>query len=143
MGFAIPSYDILRAIPSLIKSGTFQHPWLGLSGSKLSPNLTDLFGLPRNYKGVLVYNVVKDGPAAKAGLRDLVIQVDMYGHQRKIDKDILIGVDHTPVSRIDDVISYLDLNKKVGDDIKLTVNRNGQILNLTANLTPRPAVSYK
>ena len=65
----------------------------------------------------------------------------MYGHQRIIDKDILIGVDNITVSRIDDVISYLDLDKKVGDDLKLTVNRNGQILNLTANLTPRPAVS--
>jgi S1-C subfamily serine protease len=141
VGFAIPSYDILRAIPSLIKNGTYQHPWLGISGSKLSPDLTDLFGLPRNYKGVLIDNVVKDGPAAKAGLRGLVIQVDMYGHQRIIEKDILIGVDKIPVSRIDDVISYLDLNKKVGDDLKLTVNRNGQILNLTATLTPRPAVS--
>jgi S1-C subfamily serine protease len=141
VGFAIPSYDILRVIPSLIKNGTYQHPWLGISESKLSPDLTDLFGLPRNYKGVLIDNVIKDGPAAKAGLRGLVIQVDMYGHQRIIDKDILIGVDNITVSRIDDVISYLDLDKKVGDDLKLTVNRNGQILNLTANLTPRPAVS--
>ena len=52
VGFAIPSYDILRVIPSLIKNGTYEHPWLGISGSKLSPELTDLFGLPRNYKGV-------------------------------------------------------------------------------------------
>jgi S1-C subfamily serine protease len=126
VGFAIPSYDILSVLPSLIKNGTHEHPWLGIIESKLSPDETDLFGLPRNYKGVLIDNVIKDGPAAKAGL---------------IDKDILIGVDNITVSRIDDVISYLDLNKKVGDDLKLTVNRNGQILNLTANLTPRPAVS--
>jgi S1-C subfamily serine protease len=126
VGFAIPSYDILSVLPSLIKNGTHEHPWLGIIESKLSPDLTDLFGLPRNYKGVLIDNVIKDGPAAKAGL---------------IDKDILIGVDNITVSRIDDVISYLDLDKKVGDDLKLTVNRNGQILNLTANLTPRPAVS--
>ena len=65
----------------------------------------------------------------------------MDGRQRIIDKDILIGVDNTPVSRIDDVVSYLDLNKKVGDELKLTVNRNGQILNLTAILTPRPTIS--
>jgi S1-C subfamily serine protease len=126
VGFAIPSYDILSVLPSLIKNGTHEHPWLGIIESKLSPDLTDLFGLPRNYKGVLIDNVIKDGPAAKAGL---------------IDKDILIGVDNITVSRIDDVISYLDLDKKVGDDLKLTVNRNGQILNLTANLIPRPAVS--
>jgi S1-C subfamily serine protease len=141
VGFAIPSYDILRVIPSLIKSGTYEHPWLGISGSKLTPNLTELFGLQRNYKGVLIDNVVKNGPADKAGLRGLILQVDMDGRQRIIDKDILIGVDNTPVSRIDDVVSYLDLNKKVGDELKLTVNRNGQILNLTAILTPRPTIS--
>ncbi|MER5175645.1 MAG: trypsin-like peptidase domain-containing protein [Candidatus Nitrosocosmicus sp.] len=143
VGFAIPSYDILRVIPSLIKNGTYQHPWLGISGSKLTPNLTDLFGLPRNYKGVLIDNVVKNGPADKAGLRGLVLQVDMIGHQQIIDKDILIGVDDKPVSRIDDVISYLDINKKVGDEIKLTVNRNGQILNLTTILSPRPTISLQ
>ncbi len=141
VGFAIPSYDILRVIPSLIKNGSFQHPWLGISGSKLTPNLTEIFGLPRNYKGVLIDNVVKNGPADKAGLRGLIVQVDMDGQQRIINKDILIGVDSIPVSRIDDVISYLDLNKKIGDDLKLTVNRNGQILNLTATLTPRPTIS--
>ncbi len=141
VGFAIPSYDILRVIPSLIKSGTYQHPWLGISGSKLTPNLTELFGLQQNYKGVLIDNVVKNGPADKAGLRGLIIQVDMDGRQRIIDKDILIGVDNTSVSRIDDVVSYLDLNKKVGDELKLTVNRNGQILNLSAILTPRPTIS--
>jgi S1-C subfamily serine protease len=37
VGFAIPSNDINRIIPSLIKTGTYQHPWLGISGSKLSP----------------------------------------------------------------------------------------------------------
>ena len=141
VGFAIPSYDITRVVPSLIKSGSYQHPWLGISGAKLTPNLTELFGLPRNYKGVLIDNVVKNGPADKAGLKGMVIQVDNNGNQRIINKDILIGVDNTSVSRIDDVISYLDIHKKVGDDLKLTVNRDGQILNLTTTLTPRPATT--
>ncbi len=143
VGFAIPSYDILRIIPSLIKNGTYEHPWLGISGSKLTPQLIEMFGLSQNYKGVLIDNVVKNGPADKAGLRGLVIQLDMIGHQQIIDKDILIGVDNKPVSRIDDVISYLDINKKVGDEIKLTVNRNGQILNLAALLDPRPTISLQ
>jgi S1-C subfamily serine protease len=139
VGFAIPSYDILRVVPSLIKSGSYQHPWLGISGSKLTPDLTEMFGLPKNYKGVLIDTVAKDSPADKAGLKGLVVQVDTNGNQRIIDKDILIGIDNTPVSRIDDVISYLDIHKKVGDGLKLTVIRDGQIENLTTTLTPRPA----
>ena len=141
VGFAIPSYDILRVVPSLINNGTYQHPWLGISGSKLTPDLTQMFNLPRNYKGVLIDTVAKNGPADKAGLRGLVVQVDTNGDQRIISKDILIGVDNIPVSRIDDVISYLDIHKKVGDELKLTVNRDGQIVNLTTTLTSRPVTA--
>ncbi|MGN6351122.1 MAG: S1C family serine protease, partial [Candidatus Nitrosocosmicus sp.] len=90
VGFAIPSYDVLRVVPSLINDGTYQHPWLGISGSKLTPDLTQMFGLPRNYKGVLIDTVAKNGPADKAGLRGLVVQVDTNGDQRIISKDILI-----------------------------------------------------
>ena len=35
VGFSIPSNDIIRIIPSLIKTGTYEHPWLGISGSKV------------------------------------------------------------------------------------------------------------
>jgi S1-C subfamily serine protease len=143
VGFAIPSNDMLRIIPSLIKSGSYEHPWLGISGFKLSPDLSESFGLPRNYKGVIIDNVVKNGPADRAGLNGITIQVDRDGRQQIIDKDILIGVDNVPVTRIDDVISYLDINKKVGDSINLVVNRNGQVLKLTAILSPRPTLSLQ
>ena len=73
----------------------------------------------------------------------MTIQVDRDGRQQIIDKDILIGVDNVPVTRIDDVISYLDINKKVGDSINLVVNRNGQILKLTSILSPRPTLSLQ
>jgi S1-C subfamily serine protease len=140
VGFAIPSNDVLKVIPSLIKSGSYEHPWLGIAGFKLTPDLAESFGLPRNYKGVIIENVVKNGPADKAGLKGMILQGDRYGQQQIIDKDILIKVDNIPITRIDDVISYLDINKKVGDKINLTVNRNGQILELTAALTARPAI---
>ncbi len=138
VGFAIPSNDIIRIIPSLIKTGTYEHPWLGISGSKLSPTLAEVFGLGHNYKGVLIEDVVPNGPADKAGLNGMLIQGNRYGEQQIIDKDIIVEIDGKPVSRIDDIISYLDINKKVGDKITLTVNRNGQIVNLVATLDARP-----
>ncbi|KAA2282137.1 S1C family serine protease [Candidatus Nitrosocosmicus agrestis] len=138
VGFAIPSNDIMRIIPSLLKSGTYQHPWLGISGSKLSPTFAEAFGLPHNYKGVLIEDVVPNGPADKAGLQGMLIQGNRFGEQQILDKDIIIAIDNHPVSRIDDIISYLDINKKVGDKINLSVNRNGQIINLVASLEARP-----
>jgi S1-C subfamily serine protease len=138
VGFAIPSNDINRIIPSLIKTGTYQHPWLGISGSKLSPTLAEMFGLPPNYKGVLIDDVVPGGPADKAGLKGMLIQGNRFGEQQILDKDIIIAIDGNPVSRIDDIISYLDIYKKAGDKVNLTVNRNGQIINLVPTLEARP-----
>ena len=138
VGFAIPSNDIVRIIPALVATGSYEHPWLGISGSKLSPTLAEVFGLSHNYKGVLIEDVVPNGPADKAGLKGMLIQGNRYGQQQIIDKDIIIEIDGNPVSRIDDIISYLDINKKVGDKITLTVNRNGQIIDLVATLDARP-----
>jgi S1-C subfamily serine protease len=143
VGFAIPSNDVLRVVPSLVRTGSYEHPWLGISGTKLTPELAESFGLPRNYKGVLIDTVVDNGPADKAGLRGMIIQGDRFGRQEIIDKDIIIAMDKTPVTRIDDIISYLDINKKVGDKITMTVNRNGQILDLVATLGSRPPVSLQ
>jgi S1-C subfamily serine protease len=143
VGFAIPSNDILKIAPSLIKNGSYEHPWLGISGFKLTSDLAESFGLPRNYKGLVIENAVPNGPAEKAGLKGMIIQGDRYGQQQIISTDILIAVDNIPVTQIDDVISYLEQNKKVGDKITLTVNRNGQILNLVATLTARPNISLQ
>ncbi|MBA3750633.1 MAG: PDZ domain-containing protein, partial [Nitrosopumilus sp.] len=127
----------------MIKNGFYEHPWLGISGFKLTPDLAESFGLPRNYKGLVIENVVPNGPAEKAELRGMIIQGDRNGQQQIISTDILIAVDNIPVTQIDDVISYLEQNKKVGDKITLTVNRNGQILNLVSALTARPNISLQ
>jgi S1-C subfamily serine protease len=130
----------MKIVPSLMDVGSYQHPWLGIAGLRLTPDMAESFGLPRNYTGVIIESVVENGPADEAGLRGMVIQGDRFGRQLNVG-DILIEVDNTPVKRIDDVISYLNANKKVGDKINLTVNRDGQILDLAAILTPRPALS--
>lgn len=140
VGFAIPSNDVIRVIPTLMDGGTYKHPWLGITGDKLTPTLAETFGLPRNYKGVLIADVVKNGPADKAGIKSMLIQGNRFGQQQIISKDIIIAIDNNPVSRIDDIISYIDINKKVGDEISLTVNRNGEILNLKAVLEARPNI---
>src|ERR687886_1779958 len=71
VGFAIPSNTIAKEVPLLIKNGSYAHPWLGISGGKITPDLTRAMGLPTNYKGVLVASVQPDSPAGKAGLKGL------------------------------------------------------------------------
>jgi S1-C subfamily serine protease len=118
----------------LIKNGSYSHPWLGISGGKISPDLIRAMGLPTNYKGVLVGSVQPGSPAEKAGLKGLT-QDDSGTTQTG---DIITAVDGQPVRQIDDIINYIESQKSVGDNIKLTVNRNGQIMDLTVNLQARP-----
>lgn len=133
-GIAMSSNYFMKIIPSLIEQGSYEHPWLGIAGFKLTPDLAESFGLPRDYKGVVIEYVVESSPADRAGLQNMITQGDRYGQQQIVDKDILIKVDNTPVTQIGDVISYLDMNKKVGDSVTLSVNRNGQIIYPNATL---------
>ena len=136
VGFAIPSNTIAKEVPMIIKDGTYNDPWLGISGGKITPDLIRAMGLPTNYKGVLVASVQPDGPADKAGLRGLATQDDNGASPQAAD--IITAVDGHPVKQIDDIINYIESQKSVGDNIKLTVNRNGQIMDLTATLQARP-----
>jgi PDZ domain-containing secreted protein len=52
--------------------------------------------------------------------------------------DIITAIDGHPIRQIDDIINYIDSNKNVGDNVKLTINRNGQTTDVTATLQARP-----
>jgi S1-C subfamily serine protease len=136
IGLAIPSNAITRIVPALIEKGNYTHPWLGLTAATLTSDLAEsVEGLERNFKGVLIDSIVKDGPADKVGLNGSV--TDQYGE--KHGGDIITAVDGHNVIKIEDLISYLEEQKKVGDKITLTIYRNGQFLDLEMTLQERPS----
>ena len=139
IGFAIPSNSITKIVPSLIEKGYYTHPYLGLSGATLTSDLAkNLTGLPStlaNLKGISVDTITKNGPADKAGVHGSTI--DQYA--KKQPGDILIGVDGHNITRIDDLISYIDQHKSAGNNITLTVYRNGHTIDLKTTLTARPS----
>jgi len=145
VGFAIPSNTIAKEVPLLIKNGSYAHPWLGISGGKTTPDLTRAMGLPTNYKGVIVGSVQPGGPADMAGLKGLTQDDNNNNNNGRGSAqqtgDIITAVDGHPVRQIDDIINYIESQKNVGDNIKLTVNRDGQIMDLTATLQTRPQTS--
>jgi S1-C subfamily serine protease len=145
VGFAIPSDTIAKEVPLLIKNGSYAHPWLGIAGGKITPELTNATGLPANYKGVLVASVQPGSPADKAGLKGLdqnnagEDDNTIITSTNATTGDIITAVDGHPVKQIDDIINYIESQKNVGDNIKLTVNRSGKIADLTATLQARPS----
>jgi len=138
VGFAIPSNTIARITPVLIQKGIYAHPWLGISGGSITPDLAQSVGLPKNFKGVIVGSVQPGGPADKASLRG--ISQDIMNLNPHIG-DIITAIDSHPVKRIDDIINYIESNKSVGDTLSVTVNRSSKTINLKAILQARPSSS--
>jgi S1-C subfamily serine protease len=135
IGFAVPSNMIIKEVPTIIKTGTYNHPWIGIVGAGLNPDIAQSAGLPRNSKGVVVASIQSRSPAEKAGLQGITQNNSSNTH--KIG-DIITGIDGRHIRSIDDLISYVDLHKSIGDNVVLTVNRHGQILNLNLALETRP-----
>jgi S1-C subfamily serine protease len=136
IGFAIPSNAIIKEVPRLIQPGTYSHPWLGIAGGAVTPDIVQSSGLPRNYKGVVVGSVQPGSPAEKAGLQ--AVSQDQSSNTQNVG-DIIIRADGHPLRSIDDLINYIDTKKSVGDNVMLAVNRHGQIMNINLVLGTRPA----
>ena len=74
LAFSIPSNQIKQAADQIREFGRVKRGWIGVSYQTVTDDIADSFGLDRA-RGVLVANVVADGPAAKAGLKrnDIII----------------------------------------------------------------------
>jgi S1-C subfamily serine protease len=134
IGFAVPSNTIKRIVPSLIEKGFFEHPWLGVSGTSVTQDIAKQIGLPKNYKGVFVTTLIKDGPAQKAGLQEATYNAN--GELK--GGDIIVALDGHQVRDIDDLIIYLADNKRVGDSVVMEITRNNEVIEMTAVLQARP-----
>jgi S1-C subfamily serine protease len=134
IGLAVPSNTISKIVPVLISKGNYTHPWLGISASSLTSKLTENFeNLSRDFKGVYVDSITKNGPADKAGLRGST--TDQYDD--KHGTDIITAVDNRNVTYMEDLVSYLDENKKPGEKLNLTVLRNQSYLDIGVLLGDR------
>ncbi|MGI0048831.1 MAG: S1C family serine protease [Nitrososphaera sp.] len=138
VGFAIPSNTIDKVVPSLITSGSFRHPWLGVAGSDMTPGIADRLGLEEP-RGFLVMEVVAGSPAEQAGIRAGDEDATIDGVPIKLGGDVIVGVDNKTVRKIDDILVYLQREKAVGDELQLTILRDGQEMQITAVLGARPS----
>ena len=138
IGFAVPSNMIIKEVPTIIQTGTYNHPWLGITGGSLTSDIEQKTGLPRNEKGVVVGTVQTGSPAEKAGLQG--VGKNDFSITQNVS-DIITRIDGHPVKSISDLINYIDSHKSIGDNVVLTVNRHGKIMNLNLVLQARPALS--
>ena len=137
IGFAIPVNTAKRLIPQLIATGRVRHPWLGITGITLSPELAQALDLPAE-KGILVAQVYPRSPAARAGLQGGQRRVRVGNTILAVGGDILTAADGKPVESMDRLVAYLDDEKGVGQVVELTLRRGKETVRLSVTLGELP-----
>ena len=136
IGYAVSINIVKRVVPILISEGTYDYPLMGISSSSTELTLSQWEQISDTLtSGVYVVSVTPGGPADRAGLIGGSQPTDIQGFYR--GGDIIIAVDGIPVNLYGDLISYIFKNKSPGDVINLTINRNGQEMEVPLTLGSR------
>ena len=127
IGFAIPSNMARPIMESLVKHGKVVRGWLGVFIQGMDPDLAKAMSLPAQTKGVLIADVGKGGPAAKAGLKrgDVVQKID----GKAVDSP----------GKLRNIIAAAGARRKV----KLELLRNGKSKRVTVALGEMPSDAEK
>lgn len=121
LGFAIPINTAQRIADQLIATGRVDHPYLGIQMVTLTPDLKQQINQDPNSnftiredRGVIVAQIMRNSPAAKAGLRP---------------GDVIQRINGQPVNTADEVQQFVE-KSSVGGTLQIEVKRNGQPVSL-------------
>ena len=124
LGFAIPINTAQRIADQLIATGKVNHPYLGVRMTTLTPELKRQINSDResnitvqDERGVLIYQVMPNSPAARAGIRP---------------GDVIQRIDGQAISSADEVQQAVD-RASIGGTLRIELKRNGQTVAVTAN----------
>jgi S1-C subfamily serine protease len=132
IGFAIPINTVKDVVAELIKHGKVEHPFLGIEGKTLQPNIARLFHLQVT-SGVLVASVRPGTGAAKAGVKPATSQVTVEGESWPAGGDVIVKVDGQPVPSVERLVDLI-ASKKPEDKIVLEVVRGSSRIHLDVKL---------
>ena len=137
IGFAVPVATVKRYLPQLIAKGRVAHPWLGITGQSIEPELAAELRLPAK-EGILLAQVFPGSPADRAGLKAGRRRVAAANRLLIVGGDILTAVDGVKLKSVDDLTGYLDTQKEVGDTVALEIVRDGRPMTLQVRLGELP-----
>jgi len=139
IGFAVPVDTVKRVVPQLIDQGRYAHPWLGVQPLSLTPDRARAFREDVTVdEGLLLVEVVRDGPAERAGLRggDQIVRLGNF--QIALGGDIITAIDGELVTDLQELTVYLETQTQVGDTVEVTYVRDGVEERVPVTLTERP-----
>ena len=135
IGFAIPSNTVKSIAGQLISKGNVKHAYLGVSITEIPSAVAGQLG---EAAGVAVQVTIPGQPAAKAGLKAKTGNRVLDGQQYPTGGDVITAIDGQSVSSAAELQSLIDAHRP-GDQVRLTVTRNGSSRTVTVTLGTRPA----
>ena len=134
VGFAVPVNLAKQVVPSIVNGDKHMYSYLGINALNLDYGSRIRANVQENFKGVLILDVLNEGPAHLAGIKgDSSIQPDL-----NFDGDIITKINDYKVDTFEDLMSYLALNTTAGDIVKIEVVRDYNYMELDVNLRARP-----
>ena len=140
VGFGIPVNTAKQIVPELIASGSFEYSFLGISGFSLTPSLAEAMRLPDDSRGTVIAMVLEDSPAEEAGLRGRSPDWDLDSPDELPGPDVIVAINGVDVPDFSDLIEYLNANTRPGDDVDITVLREGETVGVEVTLGTRPSL---
>ncbi|HEY0391864.1 MAG TPA: trypsin-like peptidase domain-containing protein [Solirubrobacterales bacterium] len=137
IGFAVPINTAREVAEQIEQHGEVKHAFLGINGGSVTPAVAKALKLPVE-KGVLINEVVKDGPADKAGVEGGDTEATIEGAKVTLGGDIITEVDGKSISSMEDVINAVN-SAQPGDKMELTLLRgHDEEKTVTVTLGVRP-----
>jgi S1-C subfamily serine protease len=136
IGFAVPINTARDVVSQLREHGEVEHAYLGLSGGSITPDLARALKLPVD-EGVLVNEVVPDGPADKAGIQGGDTEATIEGADLLLGGDVITEIDGEKVTGMDEVINLVNAADP-GDELKVTILRGDSTETAIVTLGIRP-----
>jgi S1-C subfamily serine protease len=137
VGFAVPVNIVRRVVPVLIEQGEFTWPWLGVEGTTAGMLISQANNLDVQH-GAYIDNVVNGGPADEAGLRGTTGTTQIDQLAVPVGGDVVVEADGQQINNFDDLLNVIAFHNP-GDQLSLTIIREGERREVTVTLAPRPS----
>lgn len=138
VGFAVPVDTARRLLPDLLTLGRYRHPWLGIRYAyRLTPELAEVLRLPVS-RGLLLVQLFRGGPLEQAGVLGAQREAVLGNQLVYVGGDILLSVDGVAVESISQLEVLLETTYRVGDQVRVTLLRDGRQFEVTVELAEEP-----
>ena len=135
IGFAVPINTAVRVMDQLKSDGKATYAWLGIQGQTLTADIASALGIEG--AGVLVAQVVDGSPAQDAGIKGGTDETSLQGQTYVVGGDVITAIDGEQLSSMEQLAGIVSQGRP-GDEVTLTVLRDGKESQLPVTLAERP-----